>query len=429
VRQGLIISVVVATQLTATIVTQLVIVRIVGVGPDTDAYFAAQAVPSVLSAIIISALQSVWLPRMSLLANNISAWRVEQAGAQGQAFVMGAVVLSLVWLGSVWWQPILFTGLSAQQLQSVYLFAGPLFIAAALNTQSALLTIALRARDRFLVAEVIAMVGTVISLAAIAIALPRWGLVIVPWIAAGRAFVVYIIQLGLAGWPKIGVQAGLADKKTWGLMRPLLMGASIYKTSPLVDRFWASQAPAGGITTLSLAQSAMGALATIIERSICMPIMPSLSRFVAAGDFNGLRLAYRKGVKHVSFVIIILFAGLVAIYPVFEPLTQYLLNLTQESAFKLWLLCMLLIGFTYVSASGIIIAAAFYALGDTSTPPKIGIATFPIGILIKSIGFFAMGIEGLAAGITATYFLMMFSMIFFLEKRINEHVKIKLKEN
>lgn len=420
-RQGLIISVVVATQLIAAIVTQLLIVRLVGVGPDTDAYIAAQAVPSVLSAIIISALQSVWLPRMSVLSSDITAWRDEQASAQGQAFIMGAVVMCLVWLGSVWWQPVLYPGLSAEQLQSTYLFGGPLFISAALNTQSALLTIALRARNRFLAAEVIGMVGTIASLAAIVMLLPRWGLEIVPWIAASRAFAVYFIQLGLAGWPKIGMKAGISDKETWRLMRPLLMGASIYKTSPLVDRYWASQAPAGSMTILSLAQTVMGALSTIIERSICMPIMPSLSRFVAARDYNGLRNAYRSGVKRVSMVILVCCAGFIGLYPVFETIAMNLLKVNQENAFNIWLLCMLLIGFAYVSASGTVIAAGFYALGDTSTPPKIGIATFPIGILIKSIGFLATGIEGLAAGITVTYLVMMFAMVFFLERRIRNH--------
>lgn len=418
-RQGLIISVVVATQLIAVTVTQLVIVRLVGVGPETDAYIAAQAVPSVLSAIIISALQSAWLPRMSVLSNDTAAWRVEQAGAQGQAFIMGAGVLCLVWFGSSWWQPVLFPGLSADQLRSVNLFAIPLFISAALNTQSALLTIALRAKDRFLAAEVIAMVGTVISLAAITMALPRWGLAIVPWIAAGRAFVVYIIQLGLAGWPKIGIKAGIADKETWRLMRPLLMGASIYKTSPLVDRFWASQAPAGGMTILSLAQTAMGALSTIIERSICMPVMPSLSRFVTVSDYKGFRIAYRNAIKRITLVVLIIGAALVIIHPLFISITMRLLKLNADAAFELWTLCIILLGYLHVAASGTIATAAFYALGNTKTPVKIGVIGFFIGVFIKSIGFILFGVEGLAIGVTIYYVQNMIVMYIKLEKDID----------
>lgn len=410
---------VVATQLIAAIVTQLVIVRLVGVGPDTDAYIAAQAVPSVLSAIIISALQSVWLPRMSVLSHDVAAWRVEQAGAQGQAFIMGAGALCLVWIGAIWWQPILFPGLSAEQLHSAYIFAGPLFIAAALNTQSALLTIALRARDRFLAAEVIAMAGTLVSLVLIAMALPRWGLEIVPWIAAGRAVAVYIIQLGLADWPKIGIKAGFAEKETWRLMRSLLMGASIYKTSPLVDRFWASQAPAGGMTTLALAQTAMGALSTVIERSICMPVTPTLSRLVAARDYQGLRAAYRTGVRRVTMVVLLIAVALVASHPLFVSVAMSLLKVNANTAFDLWMLCMLLLGYLHVAASGTIATAAFYALGNTETPVKIGVTGFFLGVFVRSIGFIFFGITGLAIGLSLYYIQNMLIMYIKLEKVVD----------
>jgi putative peptidoglycan lipid II flippase len=418
--QSFYISVVVAMQLIAAFATQLIIVRLVGIGPDTDAYIAAQAVPSVLSAIIISALQSVWLPRISVLSHNLTAWRIEQAMAQGQAFIMGAGLLCIVWFSTTWWQPILFSGLSTAQLHSASLFAGPMFIAAALSTQSALLTIALHTRDRFLVAEVVAMAGTVVSLILVTIALPRWGLEIVPWIVAGRALAVYLVQMGLADWPAVNFKTSLASAETWRAMRPLLLGASIYKTSPLVDRFLASQASVGGMTILSLAQTAMGALSILIEKSICMPVTPTLSRFVAEKDYLGLRTAYRAAVKRVTLVILILSAVFVVVYPIFILATVRMLKVTQDNAFDIWLLCLLLMGFAYVSASGTVIAAGFYALGDTSTPPKIGIATFPLGVLFKSIGFLAMGIEGLAIGITAIYFVMMIAMVFFLEKKINE---------
>ncbi len=421
-RQGFYISVVVALQLIAAFATQLIIVRLVGVGPETDAYIAAQAVPSVLSAIIISALQSVWLPRMSVLSHNVAAWHMEQAGAQGQAFIMGAGVLCIIWLSSSWWQPVLFPGLNAAQLHSAYLFAGPLFIAAALNIQSALLTIALRARDRFLVAEVVAMTGTVISLVLIVVALPQWGLEIVPWIAAGRALAVYLVQMGLADWPAINIKAGLANRKTWHSMRPLLLGASIYKTSPLVDRFWASQAPAGGMTALNLAQTAMGALSTIIERSICMPVTPTLTRFVATKDYQGLRMAYRAGVKRVTIVVLIFGVLFAVMYPVFVSVAMKLLRINAETAYDLWLMCLLLLGYLHVAASGTIAVAVFYAMGDTNTPVKIGISGFVGSIAIKSAGFLFFYLPGLLLAISIYYLINMIAMNYLIEKTLNARI-------
>lgn len=421
-KQGFYISVVVAIQLIVAFATQLIIVRLVGVGPSTDAFIAAQAVPSVLSAIIISALQSVWLPRMSVLLHDVTTWRGEQEGAQGQAFIMGAGVLFLVWFCSAWWQPILFPGLSVEQLHSASLYAGPMFIAAVLNIQSALLTIALRARDRFLISEVVAMVGTIISLVLILMALPRWGLEAVPWITAVRAVSVYLVQMGLADWPAVNIKAGLAAKDTWRSMRPLLLGASIYKTSPLVDRFWASQAPPGGMTTLNLAHTAMGALSTIIERSICMPVTPTLARFVAAKNYQGLRATYRAGVKRVTLVVLLLGVLLVSAYPLFVSVAVSLLKVNLGTAFDLWLFCVLLLGYSHVAASGTIVVASFYALGNTKTPVEIGVIGWVIGMLIKSIGFILFGLIGLVTGLTLYYLLNMAVMCIKLEREINAKI-------
>ena len=426
-RQGLYISVVVVLQLIAAFAIQLTIFRLVGIGPETDAYIAAQTVPSVLSAIIISALQSVWLPRMTVFSHDATAWRIEQAGAQGQVFIMGACAYFVIWLGAAWWQPILFPGLSAEQLHSAYLFAGPLFIAAAIDIQSALLTIALRSRNRFLVAEVVAMVGALVSLVLIVKVFPLWGLEAVPWIVAIRAIVVYLVHLNLADWPGINIKVGLTSRETWQSMRPLLLGASIYKTSPLLDRFWASQAPVGGMTALFMAQMAMGALSTVIERSVSMPVTPTLSHFVALRDYQGLRMAYRTVVKRITLLVLVFSALFVAMYPVFVPVTISLLKVTEDTAFDIWLLCLLLMGFTYVAASGGIVAAGFYALGDTSTPPKVGMATLPLGVLFKSFGFLTMGIEGLAIGITAIYFVMMLTMVVLFERKLHEFMS-KTKE-
>lgn len=424
-KQSFYISVVVAIQLIATFATQLIIVRLVGVGPETDAYIATQAVPSVLATIIISALQSVWLPRMSVLSHDATAWRVEQAGAQGQALIMAVGVLCFVWVGAAWWQPIFFPGLNAAQLHSAYLFSGPLFIAAGVNIQSALLTIALRARDRFLIAEVVAMIGTLLSLVLIMLTLPRWGLQIVPWVVAVRAITVYLVQMDLADWPAINIKAGLASRGTWHSMRPLLLGASIYKTSPLVDRFWASQAPAGGITTLSLVQTAMGALSTLIERSICMPVTPTLSRFVATNDYQGLRTAYHAGVKRVTFIVLIFGLALFVMYPILMSIAMKLLKINADAAYDLWLMCLLLLGYLHIAASGTIVTASFYALGNTKTPVKIGIIGLVVGVLIKSIGFMFFGLIGLVTGITLYYLLNMTVMCVNLEREIDEKISIQ----
>lgn len=421
-KQAFSIGTVVALQLLATLLTQLLVIRIVGLGPDTDAYIAAQTAPAVIVAIITTALQSVWLPRLAVMTGDLVAWRQEQSIAQGQAGLLGGGLLLFVGGSLPLWLPLLFPGFDRLQKQAAMFFCLVLLVAAAFNTQSAILTVALRARNRFMAAEVIALLGTLLSLAAMYLALPLWGLTAAVWIGLARSILVYGAQMSLANWPPLSFAKGWACKETWILMRPLLFGASIYKTSPLVDRYWASQAPSGAITTLSLAQTAMGALATILERAICMPITPSLARHVAQSDYVGLRRAYRSGIFRITIAVVCFGILLVALKPMFVVVTATVLNIQTEAALTFWLICLLLIGYFHAAASGTVVVATFYAMGNTKTPVKIGVAGFLLSIGVKAIGYLWFGLLGLALGTTIYYSLNMLVMWIILESTINNKV-------
>lgn len=421
-KQAFSIGTVVGLQLLATLLTQLLVIRIVGLGPDTDAYIAAQTIPAVIVAIITTALQSVWLPRLAVMTGDLVAWRQEQSIAQGQAGLLGGGLLLVVGGSLPFWLPLLFPGFDGLQKQAAMFFCLVLLVAAAFNTQSAILTVALRARNRFMAAEVIALLGTVLSLAAMYLALPLWGLTAAVWIGLARSVMVYGAQMSLANWPPLSFTKGWACKETWMLMRPLLFGVSIYKTSPLVDRYWASQAPAGAITTLSLAQTGMGALATILERAICMPITPLLARHVAQSDYAGLRRAYRSGILRASIVVVCFGVLLIVLKPMFVEVIATALNIQAETATTMWLMCLFLMGYLHAAASGTLIVQAFYAMGNTKTPVKIGFAGFLLSLGVKAIAYLWFGLLGLALGTTIYYSLNMLVMWIVLESTINHKV-------
>jgi putative peptidoglycan lipid II flippase len=421
-KQAFSIGTVVGLQILGTLLTQLLVIRIVGLGSDTDAYIAAQTVPAVIVAIITTALQSVWLPRLALMTDDLVAWRKEQSIAQGQAGLLGGGLLLFVGGSLPFWLPLLFPGFDVLTKQAAMFFCLVLLVAAAFNTQSAVLTVALRARNRFMAAEVIALLGTVLSLAAMYVALPLWGLTAAVWIGLARSILVYFVQMSLAKWPPLSFAKGWACKETWILMRPLLFGASIYKTSPLVDRYWASQAYTGAITTLSLAQTAMGSLAVILERAICMPITPSLARHVAQSDYAGLRRAYRSSIFRITSVVVCFGILLLTLKPIFVAVTATVFNIQDQVALILWWMCLLLIGYLHVAASGTVVVAAFYAMGDTKTPVKISMIFFIMMVVIKSSGYLNFGIYGLVVATSIHYIVNMLAMCAFLEKFINEKI-------
>ena len=421
-RQSFIIGIVVCAQLSASLVFQVLIIRFFGVGAETDSYIAAQTVPLVLVAIIITAFQSVWLPRLSLLADDFAAWRSEQAIAQGQVALLGCSVLLLVAFGAPIWLRLLFPGLDSVQQQSALVYTYILLAAGVFNIQSALLTVALRAYGRFVIAESTTLLGIFASLVCLYFLLPVGGMLAVVWIIFVRSVVTYLLQLHLASWPSISLQLAISTKKTWQLMWPLFFGTSIYKTSPIVDRYWASQAGIGGITILNLAQTAMGALAKVLEHSICVPLIPSFSRRIRDNDYEGLRKSYRQGVLIISVIVVLLAVLMLIAKPLFISLFVILLGLQDNIANSLWLTCFFLLGYLHVAASGHLPVSVFYALGDTKTPVQIGLVGFIISIIAKLVGYTYFGLLGLSIAISLYYFLNLIVMCLYLEKHIDEKI-------
>lgn len=408
-----------ALQLLASVVLQLLVLTIVGAGPGTDAFVAAQALPQVLLAVLSVSMQSVWQPRFAVLANDIAAWRAAQCAAQGQSLMLFGSVALVVLASAGFWVPGLFPGFSSAQRELTVAMTLPLIAGAVLSGHAALLTTALRARDRFLTAEVTAVAGALCALALIVVTVPRYGVIAAAWVNLARALLTSCALFLLADRPHPSLASGWNHTEAWGQLRPMLAGSSLYKTSPLIDRFWTSQSAAGGMTIFSVGQTAMGALAMVLERAVSMPVAPRLARLVEAGDFLGVRSLYRRCVSRITWLVAGLGLLLLAAEPFWAGLLGPLLKIGPPLAFQLWVICLLLLGYLHVAASGTIAVAAFCAMGEAQTPVKVGVLAFLASVVVKSAAFVAWGLPGLAAATSIYYLANMALMSLLLERRIH----------
>ena len=182
---------------------QFLVIRFFGFGEVTDVYIAAQAVPGVIGAVLITALQSVWLPRLSTLPGGSKAWQGEHVIAQSQSLFLGGAVLVTLAMTIMLWLPLVFPNFSVQQIQTATSFSLILLLATLFNIQSGLLIISLRAQDKFILAESISTIGSLFSLVGAYYALPIWGIFSIVWVVLIRSILVYLIQMHIANWPSI----------------------------------------------------------------------------------------------------------------------------------------------------------------------------------------------------------------------------------
>ncbi|WP_161492267.1 lipid II flippase MurJ [Polynucleobacter aenigmaticus] len=410
---------IVALQLAATFSTQIIVVRFIGIGVQTDAFSAALTIPAVLSAILIAALQSVWLPRFSAESSNKELWRDNLKVALGQSMLLSGGIFILAVGTMQWWLHYIFPDFSIAQLSSAITLSSILSIASIFNVLSSILVIAFRSQSRFYKIEIIALLGTIFSLIALFYVIPIWGLVGVALITLGRSLIIFIIQMAFLGWPSISVGRGYKSCKTWRLMGPVFAGAIIYKTSPLVDRFWASQSSIGGLTLFNLAQMAVGALAIMLERSICVPIISRFGYYVANRDYKELKSSYRFGVFQITLISILFVFAMILLKDPFIEIIKFILNVNIDDASNIWWLCLLYVGYLHVSASGGLPVAVLYSLNDTKTPFIIGMIGFIASLFIKAFSFILFSLPGLVLATSIYYILNMAFMCWICERGIN----------
>ena len=104
----------------------------------------------------------------------------------------------------------------------------------------------------------------------------------------------------------------------------------------------------------------------------------------------------------------------------FVAFTATALNIQVETALTFWLMCLLLVGYLHVAASGAVIVAAFYAMGNTMTPVKIGVIGFIANVGLKYFGYLIFGMPGLVLSTSIYYVGNMLVTCMFLERIIND---------
>jgi putative peptidoglycan lipid II flippase len=407
-----------ATQLVSQILIQLIVIRFLGLGEATDIFFAAQAIPTVVTAILASSLQSVWIPQFSKNVNDISKIKKLQSTAHGQVFIIGICLGSLLGISSPYWLPLAFPGFSPDQISNLISYTLVFLIINQIYIHFIIMTCQLRAQSKFISAELVPTIFTGFAVLAIWKFLPQYGLAAVLFILFLRGFFILVGISIIAG----GIYFSFFDKvekKTWQMLQPLIAGNSVYKTMPIVDRYWASMSPAGGVTLFNTGQSAMTSIVGILEKMLCVPIVPQLSRYALLGNYEALSKLYKKGLIKILFLTLILIFSLYLFKPLFIETTHNILNITRDQSINLFWIFFNLIGYLFSALCGIILVAVFFALGDFKTSIYIGLFGFLIGVLIKYIIFPLYFLQGLA--LAGSFYMMVNVSLYyiFLERKIN----------
>lgn len=407
----------VAIQLLATFAVQIIVLHVVGAGRDTDAFIGAQTIPLLTASIVGTALQSVWQPRLAIAAS--ADWRAELERALAMSCV---IVLPITLLLGAVSRPVIhgvFEGFEPAQAELTLTLTRITLIGLPFNILALILAAGGRAIGRFITVEAVPALLSLLSLAAIGVLLPSTGIDGATWILSIRGVATCVLLWVVLGYP---LPRNLHDERLGATVRgvfALMGGSSFYKLGPLVDRYWGARAPSGQLTLYNLAQSGVGAAASLLERAIALPVVPRLSRYLHNGDNAMVRKYYRRALVLIwTTVLLCLIIGyLGALWA--EAFIIDLLNIDESQFLFLALLGFAFCGFLGVAAGGVVINSIFYSMGDVKTPISVGSAGFFLGVAIKSAAFLSDGLVAMAAGTSVYYIMTMVVMVTILERRLN----------
>ena len=386
------------------VVYQWYFLRRIGPGAQTDALYAGMMVPQLVLIVLTGSLIQVLVPLLAVQG--------EEEFAQSVWTVLHAVALSfgglvvIAWLGAGFWVPLTVPGFTDATTRLTVHLVRIQLLGLFLAALSTVLWAAHQARYRFIWSTVSPLIAGLVGLGVLIWGLPRFGVSAAAWSGVCRGGVFTLLLLPGTGTFHRPRWRTPVMREAWRRMRPLLSRSIYFKADVVVDRFLAALAPPGALSLLTLARQLYTAGLGVMNKAVTAPSIPTLAQLAerqAWGDFR--RIRNRRALWCTIGALGLFFVLLAAGRPVLSFFFAHS-SFRTEQVDQTWGLLVVLSGVWVAGSSSQILAGALYAQGDTETPTRVGVIGFTVGVVLKVLGYYVLGVWGIAAGASLHYLLM-----------------------
>ncbi len=391
-----------AIQLVVAFVGNWMVLFVLGVGRDTDALYAAIALPQVLALIFSNPLAAILLPKLGGLDE-------DERRSLASAVMLTAMLVTvptmalLAWTAPAWTQVIL-PGFVGEDNALVVRLARIHLIGAAAQTGQNIAWASLLARGRIVGGELGQVVAATLMTATIYPVATEYGVEGVAWLFTGRHVMRLALTLPLSSVrPRLRLR-GTGAQTLVKRSIPLWISQAYRNSEGVLDSFVLSLAPAGAISLYNLALTMHNAVLNIVHKSAVIPHAPHFGLLAKEGRIDALLKSMgrvRRGLAlfaTTGLIFLVLFG-----YPSLRLLVGHG-GVTDENVRDLWQIAVALTGIHWGVGAASVVAMSFHALEMTRTAAVLAAVCFSIGMVFKLAGFFWFGVLGFAVG-TSTYHL------------------------
>jgi len=208
-----------------------------------------------------------------------------------------------------------------------------------------------------------------------------------------------------------------ALKRILYLMLPSALGAAVYQVSILVSTLLASLLPSGSVSYLYYADRVVQFPLGVFAIALGTASLPSMSRFAATGDMEGLINTFSHSLRLVLFIAVPSMAGLIVLRdPIVSVLFQRGAFDADASVRTSSTLLYYAVGLWAFSGVRIVLSA-FFSLQDTRTPVKVAILSLAANVLLSLVLMGPMRHNGLALATSLSSALNLGLLLALLRKK------------
>jgi putative peptidoglycan lipid II flippase len=402
-----------------------VIVGRLGLSVATDAFFAAFAVPFIITSVLELQTTTVLVPVLIRL-------RHEEGAEACHRLVSSLITLAALLLGGVAALGALAArslidlqapGLRPAGLDLAISLAGILFWLTPLAAGAAVLRAALNSVHRFAAASSSKLIGNMAALVVVLAAYGRLGIHALAYgflIGAGAQLLVLLLAMSREGYlyfPAMRVrerQVGEVGR----LLLYNLLGQTLSESRQLVENFVASFFPPGSLSALRYASRIVNSISGVLVGGIVTAMLPLISLSTALRDTAQLKRVLAQGVRLLALVALPISVWLtVASRPfvavMFERGSFSAADTALTSSLIVWLLPVI-----FLSRLIALAQTPFYARQEMLTPlwnTALGVAAY-VGLVLLLRG--PMGIYGLPLANSLALALAVASAVWLLRRSI-----------
>jgi len=406
------------------ILDDLILARVIGLGRELDAYYAAFGLPDLLFTLVSGgALASAFIPVLSgvlsrdhAARDRLASWRLVSAVAN-LAFLTTLVFAVGLALFAPWVADRLYgchldsvqrclddgRGFTSEQVALTADLMRLILASTAIFSVSAIVMSTLQAHQHFFLtalAPILYNLGILLGVIALAPSMGVWGAAIGVVLGALLHLLVQVpglVRRGARWLPYLGLRDPDL-RRVLALLAPRVgtLG-TVYLAAILRDSL-ASQFSPGSVTALNYGWRVMQLPETVIATAVATAIFPTLSELAAAGRRDELRATISSTLRTILALTVPATVGLLILgRPFVQVMFEGGLFGSAATDAVVWALhgyAIGLIGHSLLEVS----ARAFYAQQDTRTPLFVAVAAMLINVAASLILRESLGVTGLALG-------------------------------